>query len=153
MYTKFSILHIGGVVRVSKIFLAAMILLLLAIATAHAQIAHGYSNVFAFDAVMEADTEEILPEVTVFTSISPNPFYLQTTIEFALAESGVVALAVFDLRGRLVRSLDREHRHSGRYRATWNGCDDEGRTMPTGVYFCRLVSASEVQIRMLTLIR
>jgi FlgD Ig-like domain len=138
--------------RVSNVFVASIIMLL-AVSTPHAQMAHGYSNIFSFDALMEVDAEDDSPTLTTLTSITPNPFHFQTTIEFTLAESGVVDFAVFDLRGRLVKIMDRKHRHSGRYRATWNGCDDEGRTMPTGVYFCRLVSASEVQIRMLTLIR
>lgn len=139
--------------RISQALLPALLLLPLAAATAQAQIAHGYSNVFAIDTVMEVDREEGPPPVTALTSISPNPCNPQTTIEFALAESGAVELAVFDLRGRLVRILDRGPRLWGQYRATWNGCDDEGRTMPTGVYFCRLASPRDVQTRMLMLIK
>ncbi|MFC1572610.1 FlgD immunoglobulin-like domain containing protein [Candidatus Eisenbacteria bacterium] len=139
--------------RISQVFLSALVLLLLAGATAQAQIAHGYSNVFAIDTVMEVDRGDSPSWVTALTSISPNPFNAQTTIEFALAESGAVELTVFDLRGRLVRILDRESRPSGQYRAMWNGCDDEGRAMPAGVYFCRLVSSHEVQTRILNLVK
>jgi len=139
--------------QVSQILLPVLIPLLLAGATAQAQIAHGYSNLFAFDTVMEVDGGERHSRGTALTSISPNPFSTQTTIEFTLAEAGVVELAVFDVRGRLVRTLNRESRIRGHYRAAWNGCDDEGRPMPTSVYFCRLASSHEVQTRILILVK
>ncbi len=137
--------------RSSRILLIAAAFLVLSFSTAHAQIAHGYSNVFAIDTVTAVDQGDIPPQATAVTSIYPNPFNPQTTIEFALAEAGAVELAVFDLRGRLIRVLDRESRPAGHYRAMWNGRDDAGRAMPTGTYFCRLVTPQGTQTEKLTL--
>ena len=137
--------------RISRLLLIAASLLLLTAPTAQAGIVHGYSNIFALDTVTAVDDGGSPPQATALTSIYPNPFNPQTTIEFALAEAGAVELAVFDLRGRLVRVLDRESRLAGHYRATWSGRDDAGRVMPTGTYFCRLVTSRGTQTEKLTL--
>jgi len=137
--------------RISRLIIVAASLLLLTAPTAQAGIAHGYSNIFALDTVTEVDHGNSPPQATGLTSIYPNPFNPQTTIEFALAGAGAVELAVFDLRGRLVKALDRESRPAGHYRATWNGRDDAGRAMPTGTYFCRLVTSQGIQTEKLTL--
>jgi hypothetical protein len=128
-------------------------LMLMTASTAIAQIAHGYSNVFTVDTVASVDGEESPPLVTALISIYPNPFNPLSTIEFELAESGSVELAVFDLRGRLVRVLDRESRSRGQYRTTWNGRDEDGRAMPAGTYFCRLVTSGGAQTMKLTLVQ
>lgn len=119
--------------------------------TVQARIANGYSNIFTIDTVTAVEDGEGVPSVTVLSAIYPNPFNPQTTIEFALDEAGPIELAVFDLRGRLVKVLDRGDRSSGRYRATWNGRDMGGRLAPAGTYFCRLVASDETQTKKLTL--
>lgn len=69
---------------------------------------------------------------------NPNPFLGATTIGFALASATQVELGVYDLSGRLVRSLARGHLGAGAHRIEWNGRDDEGRRATPGVYFVRL---------------
>ncbi len=126
-------------------------LVLLTTTAVQAQIAHGYSNVFALDTVTAVDDGRSPPLATALTSIYPNPFNPQTTIEFALAEAGIVELAVFDLRGRLIRKLDHEYRLAGRYQVTWSGQDGAGHSVPTGTYFCRLIADGESQTVKVTL--
>ena len=137
--------------RATRLVLTAATLVLLAAAAAHAQIDHGYSNVFVLDTVTAVDDGGSPPLATILTSIYPNPFNPQTTIEFVLAEAGVVELAVFDLRGRLIRELDHEYRSAGHYRVTWSGQDRSGHSVPTGAYFCRLIAAGKSQTAKVTL--
>ena len=69
----------------------------------------------------------------------PNPFNPQTTIEFELRDRAAVDLRVFDLSGRTVRSLLAETTlNSGRHLAVWNGRDDAGLSVASGIYFYRL---------------
>lgn len=68
----------------------------------------------------------------------PNPFNPSTTISFALPKAGNVQLLVFDVRGRVVRTLVKERLDSGVHSITWDGQDDGGRRVASGVYFCRL---------------
>jgi hypothetical protein len=82
-----------------------------------------------------------LPSATVLGRAFPNPFNPSTTIEFALAQSGPTRLEVFDLNGRLVRTLINENREAGQHTATWQGRDRQNRPVASGAYFYRLTAA------------
>ncbi len=69
----------------------------------------------------------------------PNPFTTTTSISFALDREQAVQLDVFDVTGRLVRSLTRSVLPAGSHRVTWDGTNQAGRMMPAGGYFYRLV--------------
>jgi parallel beta-helix repeat protein len=69
----------------------------------------------------------------------PNPFNPKTTIEYVVPDAGgAVRLAVYDLSGRLVRSLVDGEQPAGKHVAVWDGRDDRGRELGSGVYFYRL---------------
>ena len=70
----------------------------------------------------------------------PNPAAQGTHFDFVLAEPGVVDLAVYDVRGRKVRSLESERRPAGRYTMQFDGKDDRGVALAAGAYFIRLRS-------------
>ncbi len=71
----------------------------------------------------------------------PNPFNPSTTLRFELPEDGEVYLAVYDVEGRRVRTLLTEERFTaGLHSAVWDGLDDEGRELGSGVYFSLLIS-------------
>ena len=64
----------------------------------------------------------------------PNPFAASTRVEFTLDRTEPVTLAVYDLAGRQVRDLVRGELPGGRHEAVWNGRDDGGREVASGVY-------------------
>lgn len=70
----------------------------------------------------------------------PNPFNPTTTIAFSLAENARVVLAICDVRGALVRRLIHETRVAGDYRVVWDGKNDVGTSVSSGVYFYRLTA-------------
>lgn len=74
----------------------------------------------------------------------PNPFNPVTTIMFSLPEKGDIHLAIFDVSGRLVKTLHDGVMDAGKYKATWDGRSDAGRVVSSGVYFCKLVTADKV---------
>jgi len=84
----------------------------------------------------------VAPEATVESTglkgIYPNPFNPRTTIEFNLASAGNVTLRIFDAAGRHVRTLQDGSMNAGLHQVEWNGTDNTGRGMATGVYFARL---------------
>ncbi len=85
------------------VFSLAVVLLLAAGTTAEARVSHGYSDIFSLDTVTAVDDQNGPPQANAISTIYPNPFNPRTTIEFELAEAGQIELAIFDLRGRLVR--------------------------------------------------
>ncbi len=68
----------------------------------------------------------------------PNPFNPATEISFILAERQNVVLRIFDIQGRMVRTLLDETAEQGRHAVHWEGDNDLGQTIASGVYFCRL---------------
>jgi len=87
-----------------------------------------------------------LPAQVELQGNNPNPFTAQTVIRFATPVQGHVSMKVFDLSGRLVRTLANEDMAPANHSVTWDGTDDNGRPLGAGVYFCRL----EAQGRVLT---
>ena len=70
----------------------------------------------------------------------PNPFNPTTELRFALEDAGQVGLRVFDARGRLVRRFAPEGYTAGTHGVTWDGRDQTGRSMSSGVYYVQMVS-------------
>ncbi|MFB0515696.1 MAG: T9SS type A sorting domain-containing protein, partial [Candidatus Neomarinimicrobiota bacterium] len=80
------------------------------------------------------DTEQ-LPETFELSQNYPNPFNPTTQIHFKIAKATDVRLVVYDLTGRLVTTLVHDMKQPGSYRVQWNGRDNLGRLLPSGVYF------------------
>ena len=73
-----------------------------------------------------------------FLRNAPNPFRAGTTITFRLAKPSPVVLRIYDVTGRLVRSVDAGRCTSGRHTLEWDGNDADGRKVAGGVYFLSL---------------
>ncbi|MDZ7341484.1 MAG: nitroreductase family protein [candidate division KSB1 bacterium] len=68
----------------------------------------------------------------------PNPFNLETNIKFKLAEDAQVIIAIFDLKGKKIRTILNDRQQSGEYTLTWDGLNDAGERVSSGVYFYQL---------------
>jgi hypothetical protein len=84
---------------------------------------------------------------------APNPFNPRTTLSFSVAEAGPVSLLVYDTRGALLRRLVDGTMAPGFYERAWDGRDDAGRLMATGVYLARLQTGRTAQSRKLVLLK
>ena len=76
-----------------------------------------------------------VPQALVMAPAMPNPFSSSTTLGFALPVPGAVSLSVYDLSGRLVRTLADGYRGAGEHSIVWNGMNDRSERVPPGVYF------------------
>ncbi len=75
---------------------------------------------------------------------SPNPMHNNgTTIRFGLAETGPVQILVYDVGGRLVRTLVNGELAPGNYNVNWRGNTDDGRIASAGVYFCQMTAGGQ----------
>ncbi len=84
---------------------------------------------------------------------SPNPFTREALVPFAIARQGRVSIRVFDLSGRLVRTLIDESLPAGNYHTRWDGRSSRGEPASSGRYFCRLQSAGVSLSRPMLLVR
>jgi hypothetical protein len=96
-----------------------------------------------------------IPARTSLESVFPNPFNPSTSIRYHVGASARVTLAIYDVRGRLVRQLlDADIPGSTQERMiTWDGSDDRGRPVASGVYFVRMHTPSSAQSRKMVLIK
>ncbi len=84
----------------------------------------------------------------------PNPFNPSTTIRYDVPNGGArVSIAVFDVTGRRVRSLVDGAQPAGQQSVTWDGRDDGGTTVASGVYFYRMTAGSFAQTRKMVLLK
>jgi hypothetical protein len=84
----------------------------------------------------------------------PNPFNPVTTIEYSLASPGRVTLRIYNVAGQLIRTLvGDEQRPAGFSNARWDGRNDAGTAVASGVYFYRLIAGSFVETRKMVLLK
>jgi hypothetical protein len=95
----------------------------------------------------------LVPERTFLGTSAPNPFGDRTAISFGLHASGSVALEVFDLSGRLVRTLNQGSLEKGYKHAIWDGRDNQGNRLAAGVYFLRMQADHQTLKRTITILR
>ena len=111
--------------------------------------------------VVDADGEFFSPIVTVSVNAvagelsqnQPNPFNPTTTIRFALPAREDVTLAIYDTNGHLVRTLVNEVEGYGAHEVTWDGRDDDGVAVGSGVYFYRLHAGKLTESKKMVLLK
>jgi choice-of-anchor B domain-containing protein len=84
---------------------------------------------------------------------APNPFNPSTRIPFELTRGGRVTLDVYDVQGRRVRQVLNRVLPAGTHDAEWDGRDDTGRSVASGVYFYRMASLTRVETRRMVLLK
>jgi hypothetical protein len=101
-------------------------------------------------------SDDLLNLETIHLSIYPNPFNPCTTISFSVTQtSSSATIEIYNLRGQKVKVLTFPNKGLGtRERSvTWNGTDDNGRPVASGVYYCRLKSGEYQEVRKLVLMK
>ncbi len=92
-----------------------------------------YPRVMAF-----GNTSSQLPDKFFIATPTPNPFNLSTTISFGVPadEAANTTVEIYDLSGRLVKTLWNKHTTPGYHNIVWNGTDESGKDVTAGTYFC-----------------
>jgi len=111
-------------------------------------------DISGFDCDTDITATPGLPTAFTLAQNSPNPFNPMTEISFAVPQNGgQVSLEIFDVRGQKVRTLVQSHLEAGNHTRTWNGRDDRGGQVASGVYFYRLAGDGFVQTRKMTVVQ
>ena len=111
------------------------------------------SGVGGFDMLSIGETIQDVPEEFALEANYPNPFNPTTTIQFALPEAASVTLEVFDAMGRRVATLVNRQMAAGRYQADWNGRNDAGSSVASGMYLYRIKAGNFVQSHTMLLMK
>jgi hypothetical protein len=96
------------------------------------------------------------PTRLLLAPVRPNPFSVSTEITYSVPSGAVrspVTLNIYDVTGRRVRSLVNDDQTPGTYHVSWNGCDQNGTPVASGIYFCWLRAGGETTSRRMVLLR
>jgi len=96
------------------------------------------------------------PELTklVLSQNTPNPFNPITSIQFSVPDNaGAVELHVYNVSGRLVRTLVNDELTAGPHSVVWDGRDNNGRSLASGVYFAKLTAGDETAEKKMALLK
>ncbi len=83
----------------------------------------------------------------------PNPFNPTTELRYQLPEESDVEIVVLDATGRLVKTLVKGKMSAGQHSVTWDGRDERGQMLGSGMYFAKMVAGDYIQIRKMVLVR
>jgi hypothetical protein len=83
----------------------------------------------------------------------PNPFNSTTTIKYNLAKDGFVQLEIFNILGQKVKTLVKEFQKKGTKIVKWEGKDEQGKTVPSGIYLYRLMSDQQKTSKQMLLLK
>jgi hypothetical protein len=97
--------------------------------------------------------EIIEPERFVLRQNYPNPFNPVTNISFSLPQKERVLLKIYDIKGRLVKTLLDDYMSTGNHTVQWNGLNDRNRSVSSGVYFYRIEAGKHSEVRKAVLLK
>jgi flagellar hook assembly protein FlgD len=96
--------------------------------------------------------KEIPDKFSLFQNY-PNPFNPRTEITFTLAEESEVSMVIYNIRGQVVKKLVNEKLNSGKHTVVWEGKDERGKKVSSGIYFYRLEAGSYSQTKKMIMVK
>jgi hypothetical protein len=106
---------------------------------------------------VEVEDDELAPTIPMRFNLhggAPNPFRCSTAIEYDVPRETLVSLRVYNVNGRLVRTLVDGVVEPGRHVVAWDGSSDAGESVGSGVYFCNMaVRGSHISEQKIVLAR
>jgi TolA-binding protein len=100
-------------------------------------------------------SEPDLPAIPLKFLVSnyPNPFNPTTTIAYSLPLDTNIEIKVYNIRGQLVRTLVHDYQTAGKYSVVWDGRDQTGESVGSGVYFYRLISKQNTIVKKMLMLK
>ncbi len=100
-----------------------------------------------------SETNDSAPRTFTLAQNYPNPFNPETSINYSITAGGNVSLTIYNALGQKIRTLVNGVQAGGDYQVTWNGRDDRGVQVSTGLYFYRLTTGGFSSIRKMTFLK
>lgn len=93
------------------------------------------------------------PQNTVLQQNVPNPFNPTTTITYSIATPNDVHLAIYDVNGRLIKTLVNDWQSAGQYSINWNGTNEDGQAVNSGIYFYQMTTSQTNETKSMVLLK
>ena len=96
---------------------------------------------------------DVIPDSYALEQNYPNPFNPETRIRYSVPEAGFVSIRIFRIDGELIKTLENRDRLPGRYEVVWDGTNDHGAKVSSGVYFYRVQSNDFSSVKKMILLK
>ena len=83
----------------------------------------------------------------------PNPFNPSTTIQYEIADAGKIEINIYDLNGRLIKSIVNKYQQAGSYHVVWDGMNKSGNKVSSGVYVYTVKYGNTVSSKKMILLK
>ena len=103
--------------------------------------------------VTDVENDGLIPTAFNVFQNYPNPFNPSTTISYAIPQQSNVLIKIYDMLGREVKTLVSEEQMPGVYNVLWNGDNNSGDNVATGIYLYRVVADNNVQVKKMILLK
>lgn len=118
-----------------------------------------YSNGESFESnivlvgITDSD-ESNIPTINSLMGNYPNPFNPETTISFSVAQRDAnISLIIYNVKGQEIKTMVNNPLKSGNYNLIWDGCDDNGNSVSSGIYYYRFINGDFVKSRKMILMK
>jgi len=102
---------------------------------------------------IESNDFTLLPSNYELAQNYPNPFNPKTTIKYQLPEATLINLNIYNIKGQLVKTLVDEMQDAGYYNITWDGCNNDDKELPSGLYIYRLSGEDYIESKRMLLLK
>jgi hypothetical protein len=99
------------------------------------------------------EPEKEVPKSFYLSQNYPNPFNLSTIIKYSLKKTSYVSVKIYNIKGELVKTLVDQNQESGIHQKMWDGKDQRGKEVASGIYFYKLVAGDQSQIKKMILLK
>lgn len=123
------------------------------LAITRAMLVDGKASTFEAEIVARKETEAIRPSSFVLRQNYPNPFNPETHISYMLPHDGNVKLMVYSVRGQKVRTLVNGFQATGPQSVRWDGTDDKGNSVASGIYFYRIEAGEFIDTKKMMMLK
>lgn len=112
--------------------------------------AHEYYDPSGLGGASDGAIKNIIRTYTL-TENYPNPFNPRTSVRFTLPDMAMVRIDVFNLQGQMIKTLLEDLKFSGEHETIWNGDDQSGQSVSSGIYVARMTARSQEQVHVSSL--
>ncbi|MBI9031121.1 S8 family serine peptidase [bacterium] len=106
-----------------------------------------------FEAMTDNEESDVALVNNALLGNYPNPFNPETRIAFSTKNNGHVSIDIYNLKGQKVKSLLNENKEAGKHTVVWNGKDDNGKNVASGVFFYRMKSGKYTSTKKMILMK
>ena len=150
---RWSICNGGGVINSANFLMKESAIGGFAVGASSGSYTNLYGGMLITPVEDSTASDENLPKIFSLQHNFPNPFNPTTTIQYTLPKASVVEILIFNTLGQKVRTLVNEQQQPGYYQVQWDGTNDLGQQLTSGIYFYQIIAGEFTMMKKMLLVK